>query len=262
MVFRRMVLQARKNFVERAVSCPWSPRSHKIHLTKYMDYQIPSRMCFSIAKSHHMNLFQSLASDSDIARNFKHCIKRMRQCHDQQKRVFVTGIGKSGAVAQRLASTLSSISISSQWIHGGEWAHGELGGLKHDDMVIIISHSGRTSELLPLPNMFRKARCFVVGVVGDGHSPLSQHCDLSIVAAADDDNGCPVPSRSIIVQVTRAEAFDVFHYGFMFIYLCFLGRQEAICNALVQHLIQCVVDGPEQFKDSHPGGAIGSRFTS
>ncbi|KAG6968125.1 hypothetical protein JG687_00003927 [Phytophthora cactorum] len=147
------------------------------------------------------NLFQSLASGSDVAHNLERCITRVLQCHDQQRRVFVTGMGKSGAVAQRLASTLSSISISSQWVHGGEWVHGELGGLKHGDVVIIISHSGRTSELLPLPDMFRKAGCCVMAIVGDGRSPLSKDCDLSIVAPAEDEANCPVPSRSIIVQV-------------------------------------------------------------
>ncbi|KAF1789777.1 Sugar isomerase (SIS) [Phytophthora cactorum] len=149
------------------------------------------------------NLFQSLASGSEVAQNLERCITRVLQCHDQQRRVFVTGMGKSGAVAQRLASTLSSISISSQWVHGGEWVHGELGGLKHGDVVIIISHSGRTSELLPLPDMFRKAGCCVMAIVGDGRSPLSKDCDLSIVAPAEDEANCPVPSRSIIVQLSN-----------------------------------------------------------
>jgi D-arabinose 5-phosphate isomerase GutQ len=60
------------------------------------------------------DLFRSLASDSVVAHNFERCVESMLQCHDQQNRVYVTGMGKSGAVAQRLASTLSSISISSQ----------------------------------------------------------------------------------------------------------------------------------------------------
>ncbi|CAI5708416.1 unnamed protein product [Hyaloperonospora brassicae] len=183
------------------------------------------------------DLFQAFSSDSSVAQNFTQCVMRVLNCRDQRNRVFVTGLGKSGAVAQRLASTLSSISISSQWIHGGEWVHGELGGLKHGDMVIIVSHSGRTTELLPLPDMFRKAGCCVMAVVGNGSSPLSQICDWSIVAPAEDENSCPVPSRSIIVQ-------------------------EAICNALVQHLIELMDEGGECLKNSHPGGAIGAKFAN
>ncbi|KAG2832304.1 hypothetical protein PC111_g6658 [Phytophthora cactorum] len=175
---------------------------------------------------------RSVASDVYALQNLFQSL-----CHDQQRRVFVTGMGKSGAVAQRLASTLSSISISSQWVHGGEWVHGELGGLKHGDVVIIISHSGRTSELLPLPDMFRKAGCCVMAIVGDGRSPLSKDCDLSIVAPAEDEANCPVPSRSIIVQ-------------------------EAICNAILQHLIENMTDGADHLRESHPGGAIGARFAN
>ncbi|POM75388.1 Hypothetical protein PHPALM_7513 [Phytophthora palmivora] len=158
------------------------------------------------------NLFRSLTNDTEVAQNFDQCVARVLQCHDQQNRVFVTGIGKSGAVAQRLASTLSSISISSQWIHGGEWVHGELGGLKHGDIVIIVSHSGRTTELLPLPKLFRKAGCEVMAVVGDGRSPLSKQLDLVVVAPAEDEADCPVPSRSIIFQVPIPACTSVAHW--------------------------------------------------
>ncbi|ETM32184.1 hypothetical protein L914_20370 [Phytophthora nicotianae] len=183
------------------------------------------------------NLLQSLASDSDVGNNLERSVRRVLECHQQQRRVFVTGMGKSGAVAQRLASTLSSISISSQWIHGGEWVHGELGGLKQGDVVIIVSHSGRTSELLPLPDLFRKSGCSVMAIVGDSCSPLSKNCDWSIVAPAEDEVDCPVPSRSIIVQ-------------------------EAICNAIIQHLIENMADGADVLRESHPGGAIGARFAN
>ncbi|EGZ25473.1 hypothetical protein PHYSODRAFT_257852 [Phytophthora sojae] len=152
------------------------------------------------AASNTKKLFRSLTSDSDVAQSFEDCVTRVLQCHDQQNRVFVTGIGKSGAVARRLASTLSSISISSQWIHGGEWVHGELGGLKRGDVVIMVSHSGRTAELLPLPKLFQKAGCNVVAVVGDGRSPLSKESDVAVVVPAEDEADCPVPSRSIVVQ--------------------------------------------------------------
>ncbi|KAG7379807.1 hypothetical protein PHYPSEUDO_008103 [Phytophthora pseudosyringae] len=150
------------------------------------------------------NLFRSLAGD---AHSFEQCVTRVLQCHDQQSRVFVTGMGKSGAVAQRLASTLSSISISSQWIHGGEWVHGELGALKRGDMVIILSHSGRTSELLPLPDMFRKAGSCVVAIVGDGRSPLSKHCDLKMPASpVSTALAAPRPSTAIVTSPVQCKS--------------------------------------------------------
>jgi arabinose-5-phosphate isomerase len=60
---------------------------------------------------------------------------RLLECHYDKCTIYVSGIGKSGIVARRLASTLSSISIRSQWIHGAEWTHGELGSLKKGDVV-------------------------------------------------------------------------------------------------------------------------------
>ncbi|KAG6610660.1 KpsF/GutQ family sugar-phosphate isomerase [Phytophthora cinnamomi] len=182
-------------------------------------------------------LFRSLASDSDAAQSFTQCVTRVLQCHDRQSRVFVTGIGKSGAVARRLASTLSSISISSQWVHGGEWVHGELGGLKRGDVVVVVSHSGRTAELLPLPKLFHQAGCGVVAIVGDARSPLSKQSDVAVLAAAEDEADCPVPARSIVVQ-------------------------EAVCNAIVQQLVENLADGADRLRESHPGGAIGARFAN
>uniref|UniRef100_A0AAV1U1X3 SIS domain-containing protein n=1 Tax=Peronospora matthiolae TaxID=2874970 RepID=A0AAV1U1X3_9STRA len=257
---RSMALRAQKNVIRHTVSipslCRGSPRDASpgfsrrsvawpTHFSTVKSLNEAPSGTSAPASFHSIasdvfalqNLFQVFSSDSSIALNFTQCVMRVLKCHDERNRVFVTGLGKSGAVAQRLASTLSSISISSQWIHGGEWVHGELGGLKHGDMVIIMSHSGRTTELLSLPDMFRKAGCSVMAVVGDGCSPLSQQCDWSIIAPAEDETSCPVPSRSIIVQ-------------------------EAICNALIQHLIENMGGGDESLKSSHPGGAIGARFAN
>ncbi|TDH73358.1 hypothetical protein CCR75_007112 [Bremia lactucae] len=181
------------------------------------------------------NLLELLVTNSDAMDNLERCTKYILQCHEKNCRVFVTGVGKSGFVARRLASTLSSISISSQWIHGGEWVHGELGCLKQEDVVILVSNSGHTLDLLSLPDKFRAAKCCVIGIVGDDCSPLSKYCDLSILAPADDEVKCPVPSKSIIVQ-------------------------EAICNAIVQQLIERLSISAENFRSNHPGGAIGANI--
>ncbi|CAH0480534.1 unnamed protein product [Peronospora belbahrii] len=252
------VLQTQKLLLRRATVCPCtSPHRTYAFNANATGRQLMPLRYFSTSKSHDKslvtssayfrsisrdiealeNLFQLMASDTNVANNFEQCVTSLLKCHEKEKRVFVTGIGKSGVVAKRLASTLSSISIRSQCIYGGEWVHGELGGLKHGDVIIIISHSGRTAELLPLPDMFRKAGCSVMAVVGDGCSPLSRCCDLFMIAPAEDEAGCPVPSRSIIVQ-------------------------EAICNAIVQQLIANMVDGARHLKSSHPGGAIGARFAT
>eukprot|EP00966_Prymnesium_polylepis_P114390 2643376-Prymnesium_polylepis.1 len=62
-------------------------------------------------------------------------------------RRYFTGVGKSGLAAARMASSLSSIGLASHWVHGSEWAHGELGSLRRGDLVTAVSHSGGTTEL-------------------------------------------------------------------------------------------------------------------
>jgi arabinose-5-phosphate isomerase len=63
-------------------------------------------------------------------------------------RRYFTGIGKSGLAAARMASSLTSIGLASHWVHGSEWAHGELGALKAGDLITTVSHSGGTAELV------------------------------------------------------------------------------------------------------------------
>ncbi len=88
-------------------------------------------------------------------------------------KVFTTGIGKAGVVAKRLAISLASASVVSQWVHGTEWVHGDLGALRSGDCVVAISHSGKTSELLSLATLLPARGVNLVAIVGDGASPVS-----------------------------------------------------------------------------------------
>ncbi|RLN51022.1 hypothetical protein BBJ29_002920 [Phytophthora kernoviae] len=177
-MLRSLTLHAQKRFARRSACCISACSDLRLHGADLGDRRL-ARKQFSTSDSSAKlpigngnaflrsvasdiqalgNLYQSLANDSDAAQNFQQCVMRILQCHDEHHRVFVTGMGKSGAVAKRLASTLASVSVSSQYVYGGEWIHGELGGLKEGD--------------------------------------------TAVTAAAEDEAGCPVPSRSIIVQVS------------------------------------------------------------
>ena len=63
-------------------------------------------------------------------------------------RRFTTGVGKSGQAAQRMASSLTSIGLAAHFVHGSEWAHGEMGAVSGGDLILAVSHSGTTDELL------------------------------------------------------------------------------------------------------------------
>ncbi|GLE05655.1 hypothetical protein PINS_up014695 [Pythium insidiosum] len=183
------------------------------------------------------NLVHLALHDDAFTRRFEVFVRHIETCFHQNGMVFVTGIGKSGIVARRFASTLSSLSIRSQAIHASEWAHGELGNARAGDVVILLSHSGETAELLPLPAHFAQSGCTTLAIVSRSHSTLASNCTASIVAPAMDSPDCPVPSRSIIVQ-------------------------EAMTNAVVEYLANSLPDRPIAFLENHPGGAIGQRASN
>ena len=88
--------------------------------------------------------------------------------------VFTTGIGKAGVVAKRLSISLASVSVPSQWVHGTEWVHGDLGSLREGDVVVAISHSGKTAELLDLAMLLPGRGVPLLAIVGNATSPVSR----------------------------------------------------------------------------------------
>jgi arabinose-5-phosphate isomerase len=173
----------------------------------------------------------------DYATHFQAFVSRIITCRENRNRVFTSGIGKSGIVAKRFASMLSSLSIPSHWIHGSEWTHGELGNLFPGDVVILISNSGKTPELLHLPEVFHGFNVDVMCVVGGEESPLYKQCDYKIFTPAKDCLFDSVPTRSIVAQ-------------------------EAICNAVAESVVSISGIKPSTFKKNHPGGNIGHMMFS
>jgi len=87
--------------------------------------------------------------------------------------VFTTGVGKAGVVAQRFAKSLCSISVPTQWVHGSEWVHGDLGNIQAHDVVVVISNSGKSQELLDAVALLPSRGAQIISVVGDIHSPVT-----------------------------------------------------------------------------------------
>jgi D-arabinose 5-phosphate isomerase GutQ/sugar/nucleoside kinase (ribokinase family) len=146
-----------------------------------------------------------------------------------------SGVGKSGAVAARLAMSLRSIGVRSGFVHGAEWAHGDLGGAGAGDTAVLFSHSGRTPELVTAAALLRARGAHVVAVTGcDGSSALARAAHDHLPAPARDSvRGAPVPARSIVAQ-------------------------EAVANALVSAAAEALALTHAGFLASHPAGAIGN----
>lgn len=161
---------------------------------------------------------------------------------------YTTGIGKSGAVAARLAISLRSLGVRASFVHGSEWAHGDLGAAGRDDVVIAFSHSGRTAELLGAGVALAGRGVRVFSVTGDETSPMARgsagHLWAPVPAAPASSAGGSgagsstellgsVPTRSIVAQ-------------------------EAVANGVLAALVAAVGLTPGEFKAHHPGGAIGA----
>ena len=100
--------------------------------------------------------------------------------HDHGHKLFITGEGKSGTVGQRMATSLTSLGMSSQFVPAVEWLHGDLGHLSPGDCVLLISHSGKNADVVNLINIFKKRKIVVLGMCADEKSPLLTKTDAVI----------------------------------------------------------------------------------
>lgn len=154
----------------------------------------------------------------------------------------VTGIGKSGLVGRRLAASLASTGTPAAWTHAAEWAHGDLGNaVAAEDLVIALSHSGTTVEILAACHHLKRRGLPIYAIVSGGklgstRSPLSDLVEAALQYDLPEEAVEPVggaPTCSVIAQ-------------------------EALVNALVVELIERRQFTRGDFKRNHPGGALGS----
>ena len=157
--------------------------------------------------------------------------------HGTTGRVVVTGIGKSGIVGQKIAATLASTGTPSFFLHPSEAIHGDLGMILAGDVVLALSHSGETDEVVALLPHVRRRGAKLVALTGRRGSTLGREAD-AVVEAAIREEACPLnlaPTASTAAQ---------------------LAMGDALAMAL------SVEKGfrPEDFAALHPGGKLGKRF--
>jgi arabinose-5-phosphate isomerase len=132
----------------------------------------------------------------------------VRWCLDCKGRVVVTGMGKPGFVAQKISATLASTGTTSYYLHPAEAAHGDLGRISKDDVVIALSNSGETEELLRLLPALKKIGARIVAVTRDLANPLARGADL-VVAIGNVEEACPMglaPTASTAVLLAVGDA--------------------------------------------------------
>jgi arabinose-5-phosphate isomerase len=154
--------------------------------------------------------------------------------HHTRGRIVVTGIGKPGFIAQKLSATLASIGMSSFYLHPAEAAHGDLGRVRSEDVVVALSNSGATEELLRLVVPLKRLEVPLVVVTGDAGSALARAADV-VVGIGALDEACPMG----LVPTTSSAAL------------------HAVTDALAMTLAWRRDFSASEYARYHPGGKLG-----
>ena len=155
-----------------------------------------------------------------------------------QGKIVLTGVGKSGIVAQKIAATLCSIGNVAVFLHPCDALHGDLGIITASDVVILFSNSGETQELIEIVPHLKHRQVPIIGILGNLHSTLAYRVDVVLDASVECE-ACPLnlaPTTSTTVAL-------------------------AIGDAVAMTLMQMRSITPQDFALNHPAGRLGKRLT-
>lgn len=169
-----------------------------------------------------------------LDRSFVRALEILASCNG---RVVVTGLGKSGLVGRKIAATLSSTGTPAFFLHPVEGAHGDLGMIRKEDVIVAISNSGETDELNSLLPSLSSLAAAVIALTGGVQSTMAALADVVI------DTGVPVEACPLGVAPTASTTATLA-----------LGDALAVC------LIDWKAFALEDFRRFHPGGALGHRL--
>lgn len=166
--------------------------------------------------------------------NFQKACELLLACNG---RVVVTGMGKSGHIARKIAATLSSTGTPAFFLHPGEASHGDLGMITRQDVVIMLSHSGNTPELHTLLPLMQRLQIPLIALTGNPHSAFAKAATVHIDASIQKE-ACPLglaPTTSTTVALVLGDALAI-------------------------ALLEARGFNANDFALSHPGGSLGKRL--
>lgn len=152
-------------------------------------------------------------------------------------KVILTGIGKSGIVAQKIASTLVSTGTPAMFLHPSEGAHGDIGIAHKDDVIMAITKSGESDELIALLPSIRQIGARLISITAAGESTLARHSDLVLLTPVEEE-ACPLNMAPT----------------------CSTTAALVVGDAVAMALMKLRNFQPEEFGLYHPGGQIGKRL--
>jgi arabinose-5-phosphate isomerase len=166
--------------------------------------------------------------------NFDGAVSLLRHC---KGRVILTGMGKSGIICRKIAATLTSTGTAAFFLHPAEATHGDLGVIKSDDVVVALSHSGETDELLRLIETIRRLGAKLIAITGGPRSTLAHAADVAIDCSVAAE-ACPL---NLVPTASTTAAL-------------------ALGDALAMTLLVEKGFREEDFVNLHPGGKLGKRL--
>src|SRR5438046_1845188 len=165
---------------------------------------------------------------------FDCAVSLLRQCRG---RVILTGMGKSGIICRKIAATLTSTGTAAFFMHPAEAFHGDLGVIQGNDVVIALSYSGETDEILRLLETIRRLGASLIAITGVPESSLAQAADVALDCSVTEE-ACPM---NLVPTASTTAAL-------------------AIGDALAMTLLVEKGFKPEDFANLHPGGKLGKRL--
>ncbi|MCK5898843.1 MAG: KpsF/GutQ family sugar-phosphate isomerase [Methylococcales bacterium] len=175
-----------------------------------------------------------MALTQQINQNFINACELILQC---QGRVVVTGLGKSGHIARKIAATLASTGTPAFFVHSGEASHGDLGMITPNDVVLALSNSGETSEIITILPIIKRLNVPLIAMSGHPNSTLAKFSSVHINVAVTKE-ACPLglaPTSSTTAALVMGDALAV-------------------------ALLESKGFTSEDFAFSHPGGSLGKQL--
>lgn len=154
-----------------------------------------------------------------------------------QGKIIISGIGKSGLIAKKIAATLSSTGTPAIFLHPTEASHGDFGMIQNNDLIIAISHSGNTEELCNLLPYLKAKQLPIIAITSNNNSQLGKAAQI-VLAYGDTKEACPLglaPTTSTTIALV-------------------LGDALAVCLLKARNFQE------QDFAFNHPGGSLGKKF--
>jgi arabinose-5-phosphate isomerase len=175
-----------------------------------------------------------LALVDRLDERFERAVRLLLDCRG---RVIVTGMGKSGIICRKIAATLSSTGTPAFFLHPAEAIHGDLGVITSDDVIVALSHSGETEELLRLLETIKRLDARLIAITGNCNSTLGLAAEVALDCGVSEE-ACPM---NLVPTASTTAAL-------------------ALGDALAMTLLVAKGFREEDFAHRHPGGKLGKRL--